>query len=434
MLAWRWYNPKVRRSDEPGGGGALKPRRSLPLAKVEPRAVRGLPLAETVRPIDERTRPIYAVWEITLACDLACRHCGSRAGRRRAEELSTEQCFDLARQMAELGVKEVTLIGGEAYLRADWTEIVAEVRRLGMDCTMTTGGRGMTLERAAAAKQAGLMSVSVSIDGSRDAHDALRGVRGSYDAAVAAMRNLRASGIPVSVNTQLNRLTVQALPELLELLITHGAHGWQLQLTVPMGRAADRPDIMLQPYELLTLFPQLAELLPRARAGRVRIYPGNNVGYFGPYEHELRRHVPGGHSGSCGAGRGTLGIEADGTLKGCPSLQTSEWAGGNVLDTPLVDVWERSSRLRYTRDRTLDDLWGYCRSCYYADECRAGCTWMAHSLFGRPGNNPYCHHRALEMQRAGKRERVVLRQAAPGVPFDRGLFELIVEDIEAPNV
>jgi MoaA/NifB/PqqE/SkfB family radical SAM enzyme len=58
--------------------------------------------------------------------------------------------------MAELGTKEVTLIGGEAYLRDDWTDIARAVRAHGMDCTMTTGGRGITPERAIAAKEAGI--------------------------------------------------------------------------------------------------------------------------------------------------------------------------------------------------------------------------------------------------------------------------------------
>ena len=52
---------------------------------------------------------------------------------------------------------------------------------------------------------------------------------------------------------------------------------------------------------------------------------------------------------------------------------------------------------------------------------------MADSLFGKPGNNPYCHHRAIEMDRAGVRERVVRIEEAPGAPFDCGKFELLVE-------
>src|SRR5579859_578988 len=118
--------------------------RLLPVAPVAAPPRRSLPLADSVRPVDAQWQPIYAVWEITLRCDLACRHCGSRAGRERPEELTTAEALDLVGQMANLGVKEVTLIGGEAYLREDWTEIARSVRAHGMQCTMTTGGRGLS--------------------------------------------------------------------------------------------------------------------------------------------------------------------------------------------------------------------------------------------------------------------------------------------------
>ncbi|HEX2875615.1 MAG TPA: radical SAM protein [Polyangiaceae bacterium] len=403
----------------------LKPRpRNLPIAPVAPPARRRLPLAESVRPKDEQARPVYAVWEVTLACDLACRHCGSRAGHARGDELSTAECLDLVRQMAELGVMEVTLIGGEAYLRDDWTQIIREIRRLGMSATMTSGGRGITPEKAREAKEAGLESMSISIDGNEATHDRLRGVKGSYQSAFQAMDLMRAAGVKVSTNTQINRLTLPELPELLEALAAHGGHSWQLQLTVPMGRAADEPEVLFQPYEMLELFPLLGQLKKRADELKVRIWPGNNIGYFGPYESVLKGTMPRGHMASCGAGRSTLGIEADGAIKGCPSLPTEAWTGGNIRDNSLRDIWERSAPLRYTRDRTVDDLWGYCRTCYYADECRAGCTWTSFVFFGRAGNNPYCHHRALEMQRKGVREVVTRVEMAPGAPFDHGKFEI----------
>jgi len=398
--------------------------RNLPIAPTAPAARRKLPLADSVRPRDEQARPIYCVWEITLQCDLACRHCGSRAGHARPDELTTEECLDLVRQMAALGVMEVTLIGGEAYLREDWTDIIREIRKNGMSCTMTSGGRGITPERARAAKEAGLESVSISIDGNEATHDRLRGVKGSYQSAFQAMDLFRAAGVKVSTNTQINRLTLPELPELLEALAAHGGHSWQLQLTVPMGRAADEPEVLFQPYEMLELFPLLGALKQRADELRVRIWPGNNIGYFGPYESVLKGNMPRGHMASCGAGRSTLGIEADGAIKGCPSLPTEAWTGGNIRDNSLKDVWERSTPLRYTRDRTVEDLWGFCRTCYYADECRAGCTWTSFVFFGRPGNNPYCHHRALEMERAGKREVVTRVEMAPGAPFDHGKFEI----------
>jgi radical SAM protein with 4Fe4S-binding SPASM domain len=407
----------------------MKRPRPLP---VLPTALDGssrkyLPLAEA-REKDERYKPMYAVWETTLRCDLACRHCGSRAGLARHDELSTEECLDLVRQLAELGTREVAIIGGEAYLREDWLEILRAIRKHGMQAGMTTGARGITAELAKAGAEAGLEKVSVSIDGDEATHDRLRGVKGSYKSAIAALSHFRNAGVRVGVNTQINRLSIPYIEHVLDQMIENKVVGWQIQLTVAMGRAADEPDILTQPYDLLEVFPLLAKLEARARANGVYVSAGNNIGYFGPYEDQLRGRSLKGHHASCGAGRGTIGIEADGTIKGCPSLTTKSWAGGNIRQNSLKDIWQRAEPLRYTRDRTVEDLWGYCRTCYYADECRAGCTWTSEVLFGKPGNNPLCHHRAIEMDKAGKRERIVRVAPPPGEPFDHGLFEIVVED------
>ena len=400
--------------------------RTLPIAPQAPPAKRRLPLADEVRAQDG-VRPIYAVWEITLACDLACRHCGSRAGRARPDELSTDQCLDLIQQMKDLGVFEVTLIGGEAYLRDDWTTIARAVRKAGMQCTMTTGGRGLTLERAKAAKEAGIQSVSISIDGLRDAHDMQRGVVGSFDAAMAAFDNLREAGIPVAANTQINKCNVHEIPAVFDLLASKKIHGWQFQLTTAMGRAGDEENLLLEPWQVLDVIPMLAELKKKADAAKVRFFPGNNIGYYGPYEAILRASFPGKHRGSCGAGRSTLGIEADGSIKGCPSLPTETYVGGNIRDAKLVDIWERASALRFTRDQQVSDLRGFCKTCYYAEECKAGCNWTTHVLFGHIGDNPYCHHRALELKERGVRETIRKVAAAPGLPFDHGLYEIVEE-------
>lgn len=407
----------------------LRTRRRLPIAPTAPEAVRNVALVDDVRAVDVATRPVLAVFEITLACDLGCRHCGSRAGRARPDELTTDECLDLIDQFAELGVMEVALIGGEAYLREDWCLLIERIAARGMSPIMTTGGRGMTPERARMAAKAGLDSASVSLDGLQETHDRLRGVAGSHAAALEAMRNLRDAGVGVSANSQINRLSMPELPELLESVIENGAHSWQIQITVANGRAADEPEILLQPYDLLELFPMIDKLADRCREADVVLWPGNNVGYFGPYESKLRGTTVRGYTGHCAAGRGGLGVEADGTIKGCPSLSTATWGGGNIRDHSLKDIWERSERLRYNRERGTRELWGYCKSCYYADTCKGGCTWTGESLLGKAGNNPMCHHRALEHQRMGKRERLVHVEQAPGVPFDNGRFELVVEDL-----
>ena len=397
----------------------------LPVVASEER--KRLPLAPQARDIDLQWRPIYAVWEVTLRCDLACRHCGSRAGRAREDELTTAEALDVVRQLAELGVKEVTLIGGEAYLRSDWTDIIRSVRDHGMACSVTTGGRFFTAERARAGKDAGLRAVSVSVDGLRATHDELRGVAGSFDAALAALGAIRDAGLTTMVNTQVNRRNWRELGDVCDVLSARGVTSWMVQLTTAMGRAADEPGLLIEPYQLLDLMPRLVALQDRGRRSGLDVWPGNNLGYFGPHEATLRSSLPDKHSGACGAGRVTLGLEANGDVKGCPSLPSQDYVGGNVRSESLLDIWERSSQLGFTRARSSKDLWGFCASCYYADSCLGGCNWTTHVLFGRIGNNPLCHHRAMVLQQAGRRERLVQTAVAPGLPFDHGLFEIVEE-------
>src|SRR5690606_29589839 len=113
-------------------------------------------------------------------------------------------------------------------------------------------------------------------------------------------------------------------------------------LIVPAGRAADEPAVLLQPYDLLALMPVLSELHERCEKTGIRLLPGNNVGYFGPFEHQLRGALRCPSQASCSAGRAVLGIEANGDIKGCPSLPTRGWVGGNIRDHSLKSIWERS--------------------------------------------------------------------------------------------
>jgi radical SAM protein with 4Fe4S-binding SPASM domain len=185
--------------------------------------------------------------------------------------------------------------------------------------------------------------------------------------------------LDIVVNSQVNRLNRLQLDGIAEQVLALGCHGWQLQLTVPAGRAADEPDVLLQPYDLLTLFPILSRLHSRLSAAGVKLLPGNNVGYLAPL--------------------------SSSSARACAARVTPRAARGARC---WLDIWERSEALRYTREHLPERLWGFCGTCYYADACRSGCTWTATSLLGRPGNNPYCHHRA------GGSERSSESQVAPG--------------------
>ena len=380
-------------------------------------------------------RPVYVVWELTLACDHACTHCGSRAGVARDRELTTAEAVAVAGQLADAGTREVILIGGEAYLHDGFLDVVRALAGRGVTVGLTTGGRGVTAELATAMKAAGLSQASVSVDGLEATHDRMRHRRGSFADALAALDRMRAAGIAITANTNVNRSNRDDLEALYEVLRDRGIVGWQVQLTAPLGRAADRVAMILQPWDLLDVVPRIAALKERARGDGITVMPGNNLGYFGPEETRLRSLRPGDrdHWRGCQAGKFVMGIESDGAVKGCPSLQTAHYVGGNLQDRPLADIWRDAPELTWNRGRTVDALWGFCRTCDFADECLGGCTFTAHAILGRPGNNPYCHHRARTLARRGLRERLVPATAASGRPFDSGTFDIVIEPLDAAD-
>ncbi len=430
VLCSRPMNAKLGQRAE---GGKLGERAEGGKLLASPPPVRNLRDDDLLSP-----RPIYVVWELTMKCDQPCQHCGSRAGPARPSELSTQEVLAVAASLADLGCREVGLIGGEAYLRPDLHEIIAFLAGRGLRVGMQTGGRALTRERASRLREAGLTQLGVSIDGPREVHDLLRGNAGSHDAAIRALDAGREAGLVVSSNTQVNRLNWRLLRETCAEVRAHGVESWMLQLTVPMGHAADRPEWIIEPWNVVPVIDTLAAIqLEAVAAGSPRspegipfnVFVGNNIGYFGPHEVALRSRPGGreGHWGGCHAGVNLIGIESDGTVKGCPSLPTAPYAGGYVRELSLAQIWERSEIVGFARERSLDELWGFCKSCYYAETCRGGCSWTTHVTLGRRGNNPFCYHRVTQLRKKGLRERLVPKEKAPNLPFDFGRLEIVEE-------
>jgi radical SAM protein with 4Fe4S-binding SPASM domain len=381
-------------------------------------------------------RSAYAVWELTLKCNLACGHCGSRAGDKREDELTTEQALDLVAQMADVGITEVTIEGGEAFLRKDWLTIAKAISDHGMLCTMTTGGYGLSQETARRMKDAGIAAVAVSIDGIGATHDQIRGKEGSFESCFRTLGYLKAAGVNINSNTQINRLSAPQLPELYKRLYDAGIDGWQIQITSPMGNAGDRAWMLIQPAELQDLYRVLARICMRSSdEKRIRILPGNDIGYFGTYDSLLFAAANRLMWTGCMAGVAAIGIHADGSIKGCPTLP-SEYIGGNIREKKLSDILKTPELTFNSHAGTSEagkELWGFCGTCPYGRVCRGGCSQMTTVVSGRRGNNPYCHYRSEELAKQGRRERVVPNLISlVKKPFDHGTFKIIDEALDAP--
>jgi len=360
--------------------------------------------------------PAVAVWETTLACNLHCLHCGSRAGRRRKEELDTGESLRMIRDLAGLGCKWICLSGGEPLLRKDWPVLVEAIARNGMIPSLITNGQLFTREIAQTAKDAGLYTFGVSIDGLEPTHDRIRGP-GTTAKAFSAWEHAAAAGLKFTAITHVNRMNLYQLPDLHDQLADVGVMAWQVQIGRPSGNLLDNPEMLIAPRDLLELIPMVAGLV---RKGRIKVVASDSIGYFGPEEEILRRQgrlrLP--FFAGCMAGCRTVGIESDGWIKGCLSLPSrmdgrDDFLEGNIRQRPLADIWHDPNAFAYNRKFDPAMLQGFCAGCPYARVCRGGCRWTV-STAGHSIDNPYCHYRVLsqEASRRGKRRKTGLKTAA----------------------
>lgn len=156
--------------------------------------------------------------------------------------------------------------------------------------------------------------------------------------------------------------------------------------------------------------------------------PGNNVGYFGKFEYLWRGPERGGHYHGCVAGINGMGIEADGTIKACPSLPKERYSCGSVKTSSIAEAWHGGDMNDWNRNRENREFEGYCQECYYKDVCRGGCTWMSDSLFGKAGNNPYCIHRVEQLKNRNIMELIEKVQEASNVPFATGRYRIVQKE------
>ena len=269
------------------------------------------------------------------------------------------------------------------------------------------------------------MGASISIDGDEATHDRLRGVAGSYRSALRG--DAGAARARACASRATRRSTASRCRSSGDILETVAAGGHPRR-----GRSSSRCRWGARPTSPRSCssrtissssFRSSATLKKRCDELGVRLWPGNNIGYFGPYESILRGHHYARPRRLVRRGARDARHRGQRRDQGLPVAPDRRRGPAATSATPRSRTSGSEAKpLRYTRDRTTRDLWGYCRTCYYAEECMSGCTWTSFVTLGKPGNNPYCHHRALEMARAGKRERVVQVEAgARGAVRPRGV-------------
>jgi radical SAM protein with 4Fe4S-binding SPASM domain len=330
--------------------------------------------------------PLVMGWELTLSCNLRCRHCGSSAGSARRRELSLVEALDICEQFPALLVQEVDFTGGEPLLNPNWSRIASRLTALGINTKIITNGLAITPRAVAEMQDVGIAGVGFSLDGVEATHDAIRGQAGVYRRLIAGMERVLNAGLAVTVITTITALNAQELPALLELLRALGVSRWQLQPLFPLGRGRDACDLRFREAEFAALKPLVQAWAYRPDETGVLVTPADSLGYLPADE------APAGvmwHG--CPAGRVSCGITSDGKVKGCLSLP-DEVIEGDLRERDLWDIWFDPFAFPYTRGFCVDALGPNCRGCDLGEICRGGCSAMSYGSTGAFHNDPFCFH------------------------------------------
>ncbi len=341
--------------------------------------------------IETEERPFVLIWELTQACELACKHCRAEADPDcHPDELTTAEGKELLEEATEFGDGQlVVLSGGDPLARPDTTELVRYGTEQGLRMTMTPSGTSsLTPRRIRALADAGLKRMALSLDGvTASTHDEFRQEAGSFDETMTAARAARESELPVQINTTVCRETVDELPALRERVADLGAVLWSVFFLVPVGRGAVLDPI--SPARAEEVMEWLCEIQGDVPFG----IKTTEAPHYRRVALQQRVDSEGEGPVSDGIGRQTGIVAGDGFafVSHLGDVYPSGFlpvSAGNVRTESLVEVYRKSELFQRLRNR--DELTGKCGACPYRAVC-GGSRSRAYAYTGDPlASDPLC--------------------------------------------
>lgn len=306
----------------------------------------------------------YLFLELTDQCNLACEHCGSSCDSSNSNYLS-----ETAIRKVLLSVKKkraphsvlVCITGGEPMLHPDVCRIISMARQLGFPVGMTTNGTLIDESAAKKLRDAGLITVSVSLDGIGLTHDKLRNCKGSFEDAMRGIMALRKAGFDPEAVTVIHRGNIGMLNEMYEYLKHHGFHAWRLVNVDPIGRANEQKQFLLDGEGLKQLYDFIRKKrFDPENAMEVSTSCSHFLGL--EYEREVRDFYF-----QCGAGTRVASIMANGDIGACLDIERRpELIQGNVYRDDFMTVWETKYHW-FRQERTEKS--SQCSACKQREIC-----------------------------------------------------------------
>ena len=332
--------------------------------------------------MDFNQSPLLVIWEVTQSCDLACVHCRACAmPARNANELSTQQGYDLLNEIKNFGNPLMVFTGGDPLKREDIYDLAKYSVDIGLRTNVTPSATPLlTPEAINEFQRCGISRMAISLDGPDAAtHDGFRGVPGTFDRAMLALRHARNIGLETQLQTTVTRRNVNKLAQIAEIAADVRTKMWSLFFLVVTGRAMEKDDLTGEEYE--KVFEFLYEI-SKVAPYDVKTTEGMHYRRYVAQRLKSEPESRGGdnkvvwRTAGVSDGRGFVFVSHTGEIFPSGFLPVS---GGNVRKDSLVDVYRNSNLFRVLRDPEAKV--GKCGRCEYTKIC-GGSRSRAYALTG----------------------------------------------------
>jgi radical SAM protein with 4Fe4S-binding SPASM domain len=370
--------------------------------------------------------PLYAIWEITSACNMNCRHCLAGGARQSKEELTTDEALKLCDDFAELNIEFVAISGGEPFLRRDWALLVKRLIQNGIVVSLITNGWLLNEQLIDKAVDSGLKTIGISLDGMEKIHDSIR-KKGSFARVIRALEIMQKQNFSSSIITTVMRENIHQLPDLKNLLQDKGVKQWQLQMGIPMGSFKNESKNTILPEQITDIIDFAYKIL---KEDNIKPLLATSLGHCTQKSFKISEAAnkqEGAVWAGCQAGKSSFGILSNGDVVGCFSLRDRQFIEGNIRGFSIRKIWENPTAFPWNRDLELQSLTGFCRNCTYAERCKAGCNALKYFTTGSLTENNYCAYKVSIEQLIPKIEcieNIQTLKARIEKSMDLGLYEV----------
>lgn len=310
----------------------------------------------------------YLFWECTLRCNLSCLHCGSDCLKQSDQpDMPVEdfvKVLDDIKSSSTATKLDICITGGEPLLRNDLEDAGRAIRLRGFHWGIVTNGILLSESRFRSLINAGMGSMSFSLDGFEPEHNRLR------QNPIAFVRTMSAIKIAVEyskmrpfmfdVITCVNSFNYDTLRDFRKFLIDNGIKHWRIFSIFPEGRASDNfNQLSINRLQYRGLMDFIAET--RKNFGDKIHLNYSCEGWLGDYELKVRDYFF-----FCRAGVNIASVMCDGNVTGCLSVRAKDFIQGNIYERSFSDIWKNGFDVMRNR------LWakqGRCADCEEWKKC-----------------------------------------------------------------